>query len=90
MKQANKPLTEEDVQDIVQDYLKSGGFVIRKLTDMPTDALQVVSRRYVTLNGPSLNRPVSSVVGQRYFDTDLNMPVYWNGTGFVNSAGSYV
>ncbi len=94
MKSNNTQLTEEDVKDIVKSYFQSGGFTNRKLTDMPTDALQVTSRRYVNLNGPSTDRPVSSVVGQRYFDTTLasgrGKPVYWNGTGFVDATGTYV
>lgn len=87
-------LTEEKVLQIIQTYLKSSAFSDRKLTDTPTDALAVVNRRYVTLNGPSANRPVSSVVGQQYFDTTLasgrGKTVTWNGTGFVDATGSYV
>jgi hypothetical protein len=94
MPASNKPITEEDVRDIVQEYLKSGGFTIRKLTDMPTDALQVTSRRYVNLNGPSTQRPVSSVVGQFYLDMTLaagnGKPTWWNGSGFIDSSGTYV
>lgn len=94
MKQANKILTEEDVRNIIQAYLQSGGFTNRKLTDMPTDSLQVTSRKFVTLNGASATRPVGSVVGQFYLDTSLaagnGKPVWWNGTGFIDSSGSYV
>lgn len=87
-------LTEERVLQIVQNYLKSSAFTDRKLTDMPTDALQVVPRKYVTLNGTSANRPTASVVGQQYFDTTLasgrGKTVTWNGTGFVDGTGAYV
>lgn len=88
MKQENNPLTEEDVKNIIQNYLKSGGFTIRKLTDMPTDSLQVVSRKYVNLNGTTTNRPVSSILGQFYFDTSLGKPVWWDGTKFVDATGT--
>lgn len=70
------------------------GFTERKLTDTPTDALQAVNRRYVTLNGPSSTRPTSSIIGQQYFDTTLasgrGKTVTWNGTGFVDGTGTYV
>lgn len=88
-----KQITEKDVLKIIQDYLKSSAFTDRKLTDTPTDALQVVNRKYVTLNGTSANRPKSSVIGQVYFDTSLatnGKPVWWNGTGFVDATGTYV
>jgi len=84
------------VTDLIREqvplYLKSSAFTDRKLTDNPTDALQVVNRKYVTLNGSAANRPKSSVVGQQYFDTSLGngKPVWWNGTGFVDATGTYV
>lgn len=85
---------QAQVVKIVQDYLKSSAFTDRKLTDTPTDALQVVNRKYVTLNGPSANRPTSSVLGQQYFDTTLasgrGKTITWNGTGFVDATGTYV
>lgn len=85
----NKPLTEEKVIQMMQKYLKTNAFTDRKLTDVPTDALQVVPRKYVTMNGVTANRPISSVIGQRYFDTTLNRPV-WVGNGFawVDSDGN--
>ncbi len=87
------PLVKDDIIKIIRDYNKSDGFTDRKLTDTPTDALAVVNRKYVTLNGPSSGRPTSSVIGQQYFDTNLasgrGKPIYWNGTGFVDSTGTY-
>lgn len=78
----------------VKRQLASNLFSARKITDTPTDALMVVNRRYVTLNGVSSSRPTSSVVGQQYFDTTLasgrGKPITWNGTGFVDATGSYV
>lgn len=67
-------------------------FTGRKITDTPTDALAVVNRKYVTMNGTSGKRPTSSVIGQQYFDTSLGngKPIYWNGTGFVDATGTYV
>lgn len=80
---------EATVITIVEKYLKSSAFVDRKLTDMPTDALQVVPRKYVTLNGVTSARPVTSVIGQRYFDTSLNKPIWiGNGYAWVDATGT--
>lgn len=83
-------LTEDRVKQIIQDYLKQGAFTARKLTDTPTDSLQVVSRKYVTLNGNTANRPKSSVVGQSYYDTQIGKPVWWAGSSFKDAAGNIV
>jgi len=85
---------EKDVVEVVRKFNKTSGFQARKITDTPTDALQVVNRKYVTLNGASSARPTASVVGQMYLDTTLasgrGKPVWWNGTGFVDATGTYV
>lgn len=90
----NAPDFKNAIIQIIRDYNKSGGFSDRKLTDTPTDALAVVNRKYVTNNGPSSNRPTSSIIGQRYFDTTLasgrGKPIYWNGNGFVDATGTFV
>lgn len=85
-------LKKEDVISIVQTYLKTSAFTERMLTDTPTDALSVVNRKYVNLNGTVANRPNSSVatLGQRYFATDTNIPMTFNGTDWVNGVGSVV
>jgi len=80
---------DERIKAMVPQILKGSGFTDRKVTDIPTDSLQVVNRKYVTMNGTTANRPTSSVIGQRYFDTTLNKPV-WVGNSFtwVDSSGS--
>lgn len=87
-------IVAEQMKQLLPKYLQTAAFQDRKLTDTPTDAYQVVSRRYVTLNGPSANRPTSSIIGQHYFDTSLasgrGKDIVWNGTGFVDGSGTYV
>lgn len=83
----------EDLIDArIAEQLKSGLFTARKLTDNPTDDLQVTNRRYVNLNGTVANRPISSVatVGQRYFATDTGIPMTFKSPGWVNGVGSVV
>lgn len=82
---------EEVALRVVREYMKSSAFTDRKLTDNPTDALAVVNRKYTNLYGAT--RPVSSVIGQRFFDTTLatnGQLIVWNGTGWVDGTGSYV
>lgn len=78
----------------IRDYMQSGAFTDRKVTDTPQESFSVVNREYVTLNGPTSTRPLSSVAGQSYLDMTLasgrGKPVWWNGTGFVDATGSYV
>lgn len=41
--------------------------------------------------GVSGSRPSNSLqVGQRFFDTGLNIPIWWNGTVWVNASGTTV
>jgi len=40
-------------------------------------------------SGTTANRPTALLwVGRRYFDTDLGLPVYWNGTAWVNGGAT--
>ncbi len=82
----------EIVDERIKQQVQFGMFTVRKLADTPSDDLQIVNRRYVTLNGTV--RPTSSVLGQQFFDTTLasgrGAPIYWNGTGWVDATGTYV
>lgn len=42
------------------------------------------------VQGPTSTRPTTAVVGQGYFDTTLGVPIWWNGTIWVNAAGAAV
>lgn len=81
---------KRDVEKIVLDILQGRGFTERKITDTPNDNLQVVNRKYVTLNGVSSLRPNSPVIGQFYFDTDLGYPIWYNGANWVKYDGTTV
>lgn len=86
--QASNEPAKDAIIKVIREYNQSTGFTDRKLTDTPTDALAVVNRNYVTLNGSSANRPPSPITGQYYFDTSLGFPVWFNGTTFVNASGN--
>jgi len=72
-------------------YLESSSFTQRKLTDTPTDDLQVVPRKYVNMYGSVSGRPQNSVIGQQYFATDLGYPIFRNSNNaWVSPTGSVV
>lgn len=49
----------------------------------------------IPLSGTTAQRPLQSVqaplpIGQYYFDTTIGRPIYWNGTNWINAAGTVV
>ena len=41
--------------------------------------------------GDTASRPITGLqVGQFYFDTTINRPIWWNGTNWINAAGTVV
>ena len=87
-----EPKEKKQIWDIIREYMRSGAFTDRKLTDTPTDALSVVNKKYVTLNGVVADRPKSSVasVGQSYYATDTTIPMTYSAEGWRNGVGSIV
>lgn len=71
-------------------YLSSTGFPHKIIGDTPTDNNQLTPRKYVTLNGNTINRPTSKVIGQFYLDTQINKPIWYNGTNWIDATGSIV
>lgn len=84
-------LIDDRVNQLMPNYLESKAFTQRKLTDTPNDDLQVTPRGYVNMNGTTANRPRASVIGQFYYDTTINKPVWWSEDGcFKDAAGNVV
>lgn len=83
---------QTDFKRALNKALSGESFTTHKISDIPTDDIQVVNRKYVTLHGTIASRPNSSIatIGQRYFATDTNIPMTYNGTGWVNGVGSVV
>jgi hypothetical protein len=60
------------------------------------DAANVQTQQAInTLSTPSAGttalRPTTGLqVGQFYFDTSLGIPIWWNGTNWVNATGTVV
>ena len=85
-------ITPEDKNEIEKMIeLASKSDFNKRIGDTPTDTLQLVNRRYVNMYGSVLGRPVSSVVGQQYFDTSIGRPIFRRGDGaWVDGVGSVV
>lgn len=62
----------------------------RRIGDTPTDNLQLVNRKYVNLYGTTSQRPTSSIATayQKFFDTTINRPIYFNPNTSVWSDGA--
>lgn len=42
-------------------------------------------------SGETASRPTEQLqVGQLYFDTDLGLPIWWNGSDWIDAAGTVV
>lgn len=62
-----------------------------KLQQLEIDNLEVdVATRQLRLGGITASRPTTPSLYQMYFDTTLNVPIWWNGTNWVNHAGTTV
>jgi hypothetical protein len=41
--------------------------------------------------GDTASRPTNGLqIGQQYFDTTINRPIWWDGTNWINAAGTIV
>ena len=87
-----KKQVEEIALKVAREYNRNVAFTDRKTTDTPTDAFALVNRKFVTLSSNLGARPVSSVavIGQRFFDTTNNVPIWYTVGGWRNSVSSIV
>lgn len=86
-------MEEERIKKLVDARIKEivpVAFIRRKLTDTPTDDLQMTPRKYITRYSTTALRPRTSVMGEFYFDTTVGKPVWWNGTAYADAAGNVI
>ena len=77
-------------------FVDSNG--ILRINRTATDTAQTTEAGYsiqVNKSGASTNRPTGLTndwqsIGTMFFDTTLNKPIWWNGTGWVDSTGTSV
>lgn len=72
--------------------IQTGKIYGKRVGDTPNDSLQLVPKKYVNLNGLIAQRPSSSVasIGQYFYATDTNQPMWYSGTNWRNGSGSVV
>ncbi len=87
-KEEDKTELKKTILEVVKGYNKSSSFTDRKVTDTPTDDLQVVNRKFVTNNGETL--PASPVTGQMFFSSVLSQPVWYNANDWVDATASVI
>lgn len=67
------------------------GVVASSTADIPLSVLaQFVLSSSGSISGPTINRPVPGFIGQGYFDTSLNQPIWASALNpplWVNAAG---
>lgn len=51
---------------------------------------QVTRTNQLNWSGITALRPPSPYVGQQFFDTTINRPIWWDGTNWINAAGIIV
>jgi hypothetical protein len=52
---------------------------------------QVINTLLTPSSGTTASRPSTDLqVGQFYFDTTINRPIWWDGTNWINAAGTVV
>src|SRR3990167_11289840 len=95
-KEQIEKLIDEQIKKVVPVYLRTAAFTIRKVADTPIDNFSTVSRRYVNMFGSTLSgggstvgRPINSIIGQQFFDTDIGYPIFKNQNNrWVSATGS--
>lgn len=72
--------------------LDTGEFVIGDGFTTFNNLPRIVNQNKVKIweNGVTGNRPSSPAIGQRYFDTTLGKPIWYNGTNWVDANGAIV
>lgn len=86
-------MNEAELKKLIEEQIKKVvpvAFIRRKLTDTPTDDLQITPRKYVTRYSTTALRPRTSVLGEFYFDTTAGKPVWWRGDAYVDAAGNVI
>lgn len=79
------------VLDLVDDILTlqtDVGILQTDVGDLQTDVGNLQTDKQDISSGATLARPETPILGQMYFDTDLGIPIWWNGTIWVNATGT--
>lgn len=72
-------------------HVDVSGSLIRNLAT-PITGSDAATAKYADVfpTGSTGSRPIGPVTGQRFFDTTIGLPIWWNGTNWINAAGTIV
>ena len=76
-----------DFIDLLRDKISDAAFD-KNFIILKNELLAFEDRMYAT--GSTVGRPLQPKVGQQYFDTTLNKPVFFSGTAWVDATGTEV
>lgn len=71
--------------------IDASGSLIRNL-GTPVTGSDAATAKYADVfpTGSTAARPTGPVTGQRFFDTTIGRPIWWNGTNWINAVGTIV
>lgn len=89
LKTNNDTLKRElsDFIDLLREKVSDAAFD-KNFIILKNELLAFEDRMYAT--GSTVGRPLQPRVGQQYFDTTLNKPVFFSGTAWVDATGQEV
>ena len=76
-----------DFIDLLRDKISDAAFD-KNFIILKNELLALESKMYAT--GSTVGRPLEPKVGQQYFDTTLNKPIFFSGTAWVDATGQEV
>lgn len=82
--------TTDRIADLENDSHTHNNKVILDATTASYTTEEKNTIATVNQAGTTASRPSGAATGQQYFDTDLGIPIWYNGTSWVNSNGTIV
>lgn len=83
-----KTLTASGVSVDLSPYTLKTDAVLKTVYETKIAELETKIQQLTVKSGATTDRPATPVAGQMYYDTDLNAPVFYNGTEWKPIVGS--
>ena len=83
-----KTLTASGVSVDLSPYTLKTDAVLKSVYEAKIAELETKIQQLTVKSGATTDRPATPVAGQMYYDTDLNAPVFYNGTEWKPMVGS--
>ena len=83
-----KTLTASGVSVDLSPYTLKTDTILKSVYEAKIAELETKIQQLTVKSGATTDRPAAPVAGQMYYDTDLNAPVFYNGTEWKSMANS--